>query len=233
MADDWKQLTLSDVCRLITVLAQNGINFEAVRTIIAQVPPPGIPHSRITMGSIERLLNQTNGSTYIPEELALLINQPEEQPLVVQPGQLTIDCNAHPKVPDMWQLGKHSMSLGQWVWNQQKIMLNDLELVDAEFTEHAAIEQYCFSYGYVPANADILDFLLEHPNLIPSEWKGKLVYFCGTTYESDDVKMVRCLAWGGYHGWHEVLKSSEEYDDDWMDNDDELEDGNFIALVFP
>jgi len=233
MADDWKQLTLSDIYRLITALAQNGINFEAIRAIVAQVPPLRMPHARITIESIERLLNQSNGSTFIPEELALLINQPEEQLLVVQPGQLMIDCNAHPKVPDMWQLGKHSMGLGQWAWNPQKIMLNDLEFVDAEFTEHAAIEQYCFSFGYVPANADILDFLLEHPNLIPSEWKGKLVYFCGTTYESEDAKMVRCLAWGGYHGWHEVLKSMEEYDDDWMDNDDEIEDGNFIALVFP
>jgi len=233
MPDDWKRLTLSDIFRLITALAQNGINFEAVGAIIAQVPAVSIPHGRITIESVERLLNQTNGSTYIPEELALLINQPEEQPLAIQPVQLTIDCNTQPKVPDMWQLGKHNMILGRWAWNLRKVTLTDLGAFECECTDYEFVELRCMDYGAVPANANVLDFLLEHPDLIPSEWKGKQIHFCGTVYEGGGDRMVRCLAWHSFNGWHES-HHRDDYDE-WEDEDtdDEKDDGEFVALLFP
>lgn len=32
-------------------------------------------------------------------------------------------------------------------------------------------------------NANVLDYLLAHPDLIPEDWKGKRVYFWGTIYQ--------------------------------------------------
>jgi hypothetical protein len=32
-------------------------------------------------------------------------------------------------------------------------------------------------------NANVLDYLLLHPEIIPEDWKGKYVYFWGTIYE--------------------------------------------------
>lgn len=47
-------------------------------------------------------------------------------------------------------------------------------------------------------NTKVLDYLLEHQEEIPEEWKGKLVYFWGTKYEdSDGYLHVHCLFWGG------------------------------------
>jgi hypothetical protein len=53
-------------------------------------------------------------------------------------------------------------------------------------------------------NANILDYLLDHPEMIPDSWKGKAIFFWGTVYRSSDGDLrVRCLYWdGGRWGWH-------------------------------
>ena len=56
-------------------------------------------------------------------------------------------------------------------------------------------------------NANVLDYLLAHPELIPEEWKGKLIFFWGTIYRDSDGRLyVRYLRWGGSrwnsgYGW--------------------------------
>ncbi len=61
-------------------------------------------------------------------------------------------------------------------------------------------------------NANLLDFYLVYPELIPEEWKGKLVFFWGTIYrDSDDFLCVRCLRWRGDRwDW-----SRHHIDSDW------------------
>jgi len=50
-------------------------------------------------------------------------------------------------------------------------------------------------------NANVLDYLLANPHLIPEEWKGKAVFFWGTIYrDRGDYLCVHCLLWGGV-GW--------------------------------
>jgi hypothetical protein len=45
-------------------------------------------------------------------------------------------------------------------------------------------------------NANVLDYLLAHPELIPESWKGKNVYFWGTIYRSPGTYLyVRNLYW--------------------------------------
>ena len=48
-------------------------------------------------------------------------------------------------------------------------------------------------------NANVLDYLLAHPELIPEEWKGKFIFFWGTIYcHSDGDLYVRFLHWIGF-----------------------------------
>ena len=45
-------------------------------------------------------------------------------------------------------------------------------------------------------NASVLDYLLEHPDLIPKNWKDKLVFFWGTIYRNAAGDLgVRYLHW--------------------------------------
>ena len=49
-----------------------------------------------------------------------------------------------------------------------------------------------------PFNANMLDYLLAHPYLIPEEWKTKAVFFWGTIYRgSGGFLCVRCLGLDG------------------------------------
>ncbi|OYV26978.1 MAG: hypothetical protein B7W98_02790, partial [Parcubacteria group bacterium 20-58-5] len=50
-------------------------------------------------------------------------------------------------------------------------------------------------------SAAVLDYLLEHTELIPEAWKGKYIFFWGTVYrDSCGGLCVRCLFWDG-DGW--------------------------------
>ena len=53
-------------------------------------------------------------------------------------------------------------------------------------------------------SANVLDYLLEHPKLIPEEWKNKYIYFWGTVYRSSVGNLfVRFLDWfGGRWDWN-------------------------------
>ena len=74
-------------------------------------------------------------------------------------------------------------------------------------------------------NANVLDYLLKHPKLIPEEWKGKYVFFWGTIYrDSGGSLSVRYLYWYGgrwywfyywldhvWHGRNPALVSAGEF----------------------
>lgn len=61
-------------------------------------------------------------------------------------------------------------------------------------------------------NANVLDYLLEHPHLIPEDWKGKVVYFWGTIYRGSGGRLcVRYLVFGGGR-WR---ADGRWLDDDW------------------
>jgi hypothetical protein len=105
------------------------------------------------------------------------------------------DLDQDPFVPEDFVVEEHCPG-GQWEFNAAKIELfltkeqtkgsvvgNDLrkELKDKEVL-----------------NANVLDYLLAHPELIPDAWKDKAVFFWGTIYRRSDGRLyVRCLGWGG------------------------------------
>lgn len=66
-------------------------------------------------------------------------------------------------------------------------------------------------------NVNLLDFLLEHPYLIPMEWEDKFVYFLGTVYrdeEGDETVRYLCRPQSGWASRHRKLSdpfTNEDY----------------------
>lgn len=76
----WQELSLSDVRRLVAAITQAaGGSATAIRDIINRMPVENMPNGRVTLGMIQRLLEQTGGSTVLPDNIVALLHQPEEQ----------------------------------------------------------------------------------------------------------------------------------------------------------
>ncbi len=117
-----------------------------------------------------------------------------------------IDCDADPLIPyEGWKVESHKKG-GLFVWDPSKVVLHLSEnqkdgkcIVGNKLRKELAdVPMY---------NANVLDYLVKHPHLIPEEWKGKVVFFWDTIYRgSGDRLYVRCLVFGGGHwqanyGW--------------------------------
>jgi len=113
-----------------------------------------------------------------------------------------IDCDANPFLPEGWKEVEYHKKGGILEWDLTKVKLhlspnqqNGKTIKGHELREELANEPVL--------NANVLDYLLAHPELIPEEWKGKCIFFWGTIYRySGDSLFVRYLCWsGGRWGW--------------------------------
>ena len=118
---------------------------------------------------------------------------------IAQPNIRLIDCNTAPFVPENWSVEQHikgglitfdSTKITLWLSDQQKhgsIIGHDLR---KELANKPVL------------NANVLDHLLQHQELIPEEWKKYNIPFWGTIYRySSGSLVVRCLYWYGSR-WH-------------------------------
>ena len=107
-----------------------------------------------------------------------------------------IDCDADPFLPDGWKVEEHQKG-GQFKWDASQVNLwlakgqqNGKWLEGNKLRKELA--------GKPVLNANVLDYLLKNPQLIPEEWKGKAIFFWGTVYRNRDGNLyVRCLFWYG------------------------------------
>ena len=111
-----------------------------------------------------------------------------------------INCDADPFLPKGWKGVEFHRKQGQFLWEPEKVRLHLAEgqqsgsVVGTDL--RTALE------GKPVLNANVLDYLLAHPHLIPESWKGKLVFFWGTIYRLADGSLcVRYLSWDGSR-WH-------------------------------
>ncbi len=147
------------------------------------------------LGQIEALLNKIGG---------------EEGMNAILSGKATItykehiiDLDADPRIPyDGWKVEEHKKG-GQFVWNPAKVALflskkqQDGNSIEGNKLRKEMNDQPVY-------NANLLDYLLDNPHLIPEEWKGKAVFFWGTIYRSSGGSLcVRYLVWGGGR-WEQV-----------------------------
>jgi hypothetical protein len=108
-----------------------------------------------------------------------------------------IDLDTDPRIPyDGWKVEEHKKG-GQFAWDPSKVAL----FLSKKQQEGSSIEGNKLRKEMVDQpvyNANLLDYLLDNPHLIPDEWKGKVVFFWGTIYRRSDGHLcVRCLVWAG------------------------------------
>ena len=116
-----------------------------------------------------------------------------------------IDLNADPFVPKDWKVESHKKG-GELEFDLTKIQLYLSKTQQGgKCIEGNKLKKELESQKVY--NANLLDYLLAHPELIPEEWKGKCIFFWGTIYRNSDGNLcVRYLyfdgeSWFWGYGW--------------------------------
>lgn len=93
-----------------------------------------------------------------------------------------INTNAAPKFPyGDWKVKKHT-KMGKLDWDKIKV---ELYLSEKKKDGYIKGEDLLKELeGKNPLNANVLEYLLEHQELIPEEWKGRYIFFFGTVFQS-------------------------------------------------
>jgi hypothetical protein len=124
----------------------------------------------------------------------------------------SIDCDADPLIPyPDWKVESHTKR-GQVVWgpSQFNLHLSPNQKGGKSIQGHKLREELACE---LTENANLLDYLLAHPHLIPEEWKvddkgnTRYIFFWGTVYRrSDGPLYVRFLCfsegrWQAFYDW--------------------------------
>jgi len=130
-----------------------------------------------------------------------------------------IDCDADPFVPEGWTVEEHQKG-GQFEFDATRINLCLFGKQKSGLCKGNEIRKGLADRPVL--NANVLDYLLANPQLIPWQWsniwelKRDDVYFWGTIYHGPKGSLfVRCLQSLGRHGW---CWSCRSLDDDWGEN---------------
>jgi hypothetical protein len=96
-----------------------------------------------------------------------------------------INLDAAPYLPDDWWEVEEHQKGGQFKWDASKIALRLYE-------DHSPGGSFSNQLreklkGRPVYNANLLDYLLKNPHLIPEEWRDKEVFFWGTIYRNSGV----------------------------------------------
>ena len=106
-----------------------------------------------------------------------------------------INLSTPPYIPCGWKVEEHIGS-GMFEFDPKNV-----ELYLDEGQKNGVIEGIELRKrlaGKNVLNANVLDYLLEHTELIPDSWKENWVFFWGTIYrDSGGNLFVRCLSWNG------------------------------------
>lgn len=113
----------------------------------------------------------------------------------IKPIDHLIDCDTNPFIPDGWSLEEHQKG-GLIKFDPKNISLYLSKKQKKSIINGHDLRKELM--GQPVMNANVLDYLLAHPELIPESWKDKYIFFWGTIYRlSDGSLFVRCLDWLG------------------------------------
>ena len=157
------------------------------------------------VGLVHKLLLAAEEQGYTPELINTLAEKPElfKQLLQVQQGHAEfkqiehiINCDANPFIPNGWEVEEHQKS-GQFRWNkdaQKDALWLAKGQQNGKVLEGNKLRKELVNKPVL--NANVLDYLLANPHLVPEEWKCKAVFFWGTIYrDSRGFLCVRYLCW--------------------------------------
>ncbi len=125
-----------------------------------------------------------------------------------------IDLDADPFVPNNWQVEMYQKQ-GSFKWDPKQVQfyLSEPQRKEKSIEGNKLRKEL---EGKPVFNANLLDYLLAHPHLIPEDWKQdekgrtRYIFFWGTIYRSSGGYLfVRYLCWGG--GWW-------QWDYNWLGN---------------
>ena len=150
-------------------------------------------YASLELGTIEAIVNKLGGMEGAQRFLR------GDAEVVIKTH--TIDCDANPHVPDGWKVEEHIKG-GELRWNPDEVELYLCDKQKDGIIEGNKLRKLL--KGKPVLNACVLDYLLANHQLIPEEWKGKVVFFWGTIYrDSDGYLCVRYLCWrGGRWNWN-------------------------------
>jgi len=156
-------------------------------------------YGKLELGQIEALVNIIGGFENVMKILQGAVK------VVIEVVKHLIDCDADPFVPDGWKVESHKKG-GKLEWNPANIRLHlTSNQQNSKCIQGHKLRKELSNEPVL--NANVGDYLLAHPELIPEEWKGKCVFFWGTIYRGSLGGLcVRCLCWRDdgwrwYCGW--------------------------------
>lgn len=114
----------------------------------------------------------------------------------IQYPEHLINCEGAPFIPPGWSVAEHKRQ-GLWKWDPDIILHLSKKQKKGYISGNELRKEL---EKMLALNANVLDYLLVFPSLIPEEWKGKNVFFWGTIYRSSGSLCVRYLEWTG-PGW--------------------------------
>ena len=130
-----------------------------------------------------------------------------------------IDCNSFPlQVPEGWEIQSHNIE-SPLAWNANKVTF--YFVADQKNTSGIVGNKLCIHIrsslsNLHVLNANVLEYLLERPVLIPEEWKKVCVFFWGTIYLDEHKRhAVRFLYQGVRNNWKDGYRL---LDDEWFDH---------------
>ena len=137
---------------------------------------------------VKNLMRQMGVSD--PAEAVRRVNAGE---CVISQSKCIIDADADPFIPEGWKVIEHK-KCGQLTWGLDRIELYLSEKQKGDYVEGEKLRKELANKPVL--NANVLDYLLKNPHLIPEGWKGKAVFFWGTIYRHSYGSLcVRYLYW--------------------------------------
>lgn len=157
-----------------------------------------------SIGQMNQLGDALELAGFTPDEVTKLRNSPQLKDfkrVINGHAQIVtvkhvIDCDANPYIPDGWKVENHRKH-GQFEYDPEKI---ELYLSRGQkfgtYIEGNKLRKELESQPVL--NANVLDYLLAHPELISESWKDRAIFFWGTIYcSSGGYLCVRSLCWDG------------------------------------
>lgn len=141
-----------------------------------------------SIGQMNQLGDALELAGFTPDEVTRLRNFPQLKDfkrVVNGYAQIVtikhiIDMDADPYIPEGWKVESHKKQ-GQLEWDPANVQLylSELQRGDKWITGDELSKELEAQPVF---NANMLDYLLAHLELIPKEWKGRCVFFKGTIY---------------------------------------------------
>lgn len=157
--------------------------------------------TRFSIGQMNQLGDALEGAGFAPEHVTQLHNSqllPDFKQVLLGYAEVrtlrhVIDCTVEPLISGDWTIEKHE-GLWQIEWPEQVgLFLSDDQKNRNAILGYKLLEEL---EGKSVLNACVLDWLLDHQEFIPKEWKKDSIFFWGTIWlDKDDVPHVQGLVW--------------------------------------